>query len=106
MITNHEGAAAELEAARQIAEARLGAYARVCRAALYARGTPGRAPSHYLSDAQLGVLFAPRQLDALVRPYMVNPVICGRVPAELELDTALDTAANDTAANDTAHNTT
>lgn len=55
-------------AAGLLAEGRLEAYARVTRAALEARDGPLLAPVLRLGDEQLGGLFAPRQLAALVRP--------------------------------------
>lgn len=64
-------------AAGRIAAGRLEAYARVSRAALEARDGPLVAPVLRLSDDQLGGLFAPRQLAALVGPLSRPSPECG-----------------------------
>ena len=71
------GGAAERIAAGRIAAGRLEAYARVARAALEARDGPLVAPVLRLSDDQLGGLFAPRQLAALVGPLGRPTPECG-----------------------------
>jgi hypothetical protein len=72
-----DAAAAGRIAAGRIAAGRLEAYARVTRAALEARDGPLVAPVLRLSDDQLGGLFAPRQLAALVGPLDRPSPECG-----------------------------
>ena len=61
-----------------LAAARLDAYERVARAV----AGPARAPVLYLDDEQLGRLFAPRQLEALVaRPLRRRGPDCGDLGA-------------------------
>ena len=71
-----DGAAGRLAAGR-LAAGRLEAYARVTRAALEAHDGPLIAPVLRLSDEQLGGLFAPRQLAALVGPLGRPSPECG-----------------------------
>jgi hypothetical protein len=58
------------------AAARLDAYGRACRAALVGRGETPQPPVLLLSDEQLAALFAPRQLESLVRAPLARPREC------------------------------
>ena len=60
------------------AAARLEAYERVARVALAGKEGVAHAPVFYLSDEQLAALFAPRQLENLVkRPLWREVPECG-----------------------------
>ena len=57
---------------------KLAAYERAVRAVLDAQGVAARPPVLRLDDTQLGALFAPRQLAALVRKPLERPQVdCG-----------------------------